>query len=62
MEKDDGKACSLIVEREGNAVNLGLHGLLRSAVFVPPAVCMVKRPFAILRSDVYNSRYSRGMR
>jgi putative ATPase len=29
MEKDDGKACPLIVEREGDAVNLGLHGLLR---------------------------------
>ncbi len=29
MEKDDGKACPLIVERESDVVNLGLHGLLR---------------------------------
>ena len=58
MEKDDGKACPLIVEREGDAVNLGLHGPLRKCVFVPSAVSMVKRPFAILRSDVYNLCYS----
>lgn len=29
MEKDKGKAGSLIVEREGHAVDCGLHGLLR---------------------------------
>ena len=55
MEKDDGETGSSIAIGEGDAVDLGVHAasLLLFVTLVWP---MVKGPFAIMLTGVYNSR------
>jgi hypothetical protein len=57
MEKDDGETGSSVVVSDGDAVDLDLHSSL-SALFVTLGMVMVKGPFAIALTGVYNSRHS----
>ena len=56
MEKNDGEASPSIAVADCDVVDLSVHPV-SSRLFVTLGLLMVKGPFAIMLTDVYNSRH-----
>ena len=57
MEKNDRGTGSPVAVGDDDAVDLGMHAV-SSRLFVTLGLVMVKGPFAIMLTDVYNSHHS----